>query len=321
MRNAVDIIQPFIEADAHNGRRQLLSLGGVASAALVHPDSRISLDERLIVAPSGLYIPQYRDTKEQNLRDTDWIMKTTDPDEVAAGEALTDEYIGEELKRSVFGFHTSAELAQQAADPWKTIKSSFVSDRYADTTESGDLTNVKKALFPFAVELPDESLDTWHIKIGDRPLIPTMHPGTILGNYVSRSTAGLRHKDARKVHELAHNIVHIEPKMRDWMMGPGYSQLVLGSIFQRLGSVIPKKPLVLGGVIPMPNVKLHDMASHEAFMLDDASLASRVAMVGLAHVKALPMRAYENNEVLVDMWQRYNLEDRFKRIVHNDTAE
>lgn len=310
MTNCVEIVRPFTEAIGKTDDLQLI--GGVGAAALVNAETVIVTDEKTVIAPADLFLPQRRD--DGNLRDFDALVLSSQPEHIRAYEAIGEEIIGDELELSFFGLRPAAELEWQKRHPLRALKQ-FLADRYVEQDESGKITEAYKALFPFSAPMPIETLETWRLYVGedDPAPAPIPHPGTTVLNYLTRSISGLRPKDADKVGRMARNIQQKAPEIRDWIMdGPGQSQIQLARILNELGNKSRTIELGAATVYPMDtevwmSPELVDM---------DAQLVTEAMVLTASYAKARALRFAESQEKIVTLWQRA-AEKHVHGLVHN----
>ena len=249
-------VRPFIDAlDSPAAAGDVQIIGGVSTSALSHPSTEIHVDTKEIIAPRGFSLSRHRE--DGTLRDVDVLVLSSNSQRVYEVERTLQQTTGNTLERSVFGIRPAESLREQTAHPLglRALRT-FLSDRY--DTPRGASSRVK-SLFPFAVPLPDETLETWSLIVlpeddaAGEQVIPVPHPGTTLVNYCTRSISGLRPRDAAKITHVAENVFSVSPDIRSWLIdGPGASQLELGTLIASLrtphqtgvslldGSVLPQ---------------------------------------------------------------------------------
>lgn len=315
-----EIITPFIrEVQATKGLPRIHIIGGNGSAALAHPEVRINTDYKTIEAPASCDLPQHR--PDGTLRDADILVLETQTDKIEAIEEIANATI-EGLEVSVFGLKPSRQLIDQADSPIRSSMKVFLGDRYIfvppEYSRDGQIIG-EKSLFPFAVEMPVETLDTYTLSLdGSDLLVPTSHPAATVLNYLTRSISGLRTKDAKKVMALADNVFK-NPDMLEWVTdGPGKSTLNLARVLHTLRES-RRKPQVLEvgkhlKIEPLDLAKLHDRPE---FMYKSMGRRASRALVEVAHVKGRALHVAESQEKIVTWWQK-NVERRIHGIVHND---
>ncbi|MFI5271073.1 MAG: hypothetical protein ACHQT9_03455 [Candidatus Saccharimonadales bacterium] len=304
-KNSIEIIRPFIAGLGEEHDLQVI--GGVGSFVLKNPAAEILVDEQLVIAPPDEYmdysdIGQFR--KDGNRRDFDVLVRSSSPEEIGAVEELAQETIGRELELSVFGLHTIAQLDSQRAHPVQSLAKVWVADRYV-SEEDGQIVDAKKALFPFAVDIDFDSLETWHLMIGNDKPIPIPHPGTVVLNYLTRSVSGLRPKDADKIEELGLNVFKKAPELVDWIVdGPGRTQIDLARVFHSLREPKDGQTLVVGGRLEVSPYPCSVLTEHPAMLVDgDERLAK--AAIAVSRFKARTLHTAESQEAIVTAFQRY----------------
>jgi len=310
--NCLDIIVPFNEAlYADHALPEVQLMGGIASVALQHPGTEIRVDERCIVAPKGFLqdetvLEALRPLRKNGtLRDLDALVLSTDQAKIDSVEALAEQKIGQRLDISVFGLHKAAQLREQVANPsgWQVLKT-FVSDRYVD-----DDSTIRKALFPFAVEMPPDALEPYSLEVGDH-VFQTANPAAAVLNYWTRSISGLRPKDADKVQTMASRVFDKAPELVDWSIdGPGRSQMKLAAIFHTLrwanSWTRANRQLELGGALQVRAGSVRALAQDESFMLPDADANTRDGALAMALVKSRGLGIPESNDTIVKLFQTY----------------
>lgn len=312
--NCIEIVAPFSERlhDDH-ALAPVQLMGGIASAALQHEGTTISLKDRTIVTSPGFLedpaTQQALSAMRPNgtLRDMDALVLSSDPMQIAAVEATARQTIGDQLEISVFGLHTVGELYRQIEQPFGvSALKTFLSDRYV----GGEGGLMYKALFPFAATLPEEALETYSLEVG-KDVFPVANPAAAIMNYWTRSISGLRAKDADKVQQLAGEVFAKAPELVDWIVdGPGQSQMELAAILHTLrfsNSGQAKRELTLGGA---PGIRLRAgsvraLAEHESFMLPNHGSNVQDAVLALAAIKSRGLGVPESNPLVVKLYQRH----------------
>lgn len=296
----MEVIAPFVREMDQPQLPPYQIIGGVGSAALADPRSELRLDTVEVVADSGLSLPTYRD--DGNKRDLDVLVLSNDEDRIREVEAVAEDAIGDELEISVFGLKSLDQAEKQIAKPYRSSITKWLSDRYIDL----DTGVGYKLLFPFAVDLPYDTLETWRLNIGGT-VLPVPHPGTTLLNYLTRSISGLRAKDHDKVQKIATKVFSDSPDIADWIScGPGSSQFELARVLHSLREPSgDPQDLVLGetlSISPYPHAILRD---HGAFLLDNWMAGRTRNVFAIARAKSRALRTAESNPKLVTMWQRF----------------
>lgn len=303
--NCVDIVRPFVDALEAAEITNVQLFGGVGSVALGDPRTEIVPEDRLVVAPADLYLPQHRE--DGTLRDLDCLVLTSVTQEVDAVEALAKKHIAKDaLDVSIFGLRSMSQLERQRRIPILGAAKVHVSDRYV-IMDGDEVAYARKALFPFEVEMPVSTLETWRLQLGeDGPELPIPHPGATLVNYPARSISGVRPKDIAKVHTMTANVLEKWPELFDWIMtGDGASQLHLGRLLHTMREPEENaRTIYLGGIIPIEPYPLDALATDAAFMLDaDSDWHNR-----LLEAKRLESRTvfnFEKRPRTVTAWQRH----------------
>jgi hypothetical protein len=170
-----------------------------------------------------------------------------------------------------------------------------------------------KSLFPFAVPLDMESLETWTLSVGNMHA-PIPNPAMSIINYTNRSISGVRPKDAAKVERMAASVFDKSPELRDWALdGPGSKQVELGLL---LRSLSPDGGHVDYFKIGRPIIPQDDLIEHEMFMLPNLSEKRKRRIARLAVIKANGLSFFESNPMVVALWQKF-VERRIDTVVKN----
>jgi hypothetical protein len=311
MRNCVDIVRPFVEAvDGHD---DIQIIGGIGSAALAESRTIIVPEEKRIIAPSSLKLPQYRE--DGNMRDFDALVLSSDSVTRRYYQGVAEDTIDDQLELSVFDLKSDTAVSRMRRAPLRHMFQ-FVSDRYVDEFFPRQISVPSRVLYPFSAEIDPASLETWRLFIGeaDKHPAPVPHPGTVITNYLTRSVSGLRPKDEAKVNQMTGAITSKMPDVLDWLYeGPGKSQMEFAGILQKLsrdGSLVVGESVV---VKPAEG----DLAEHPGFMAADESAAVQHLLLRMSYAKSRGLRFFESNQTIVKLWQRYG-EKRAGKIVHND---
>ena len=311
MSNCIDIISPFVESveSAQNKDRlpRIQIIGGIGSAALSEAKTEIKFDEKLVIAPKSFCLDSERGNGSK--RDVDIFVLSSKKEDIDIINDTANLTIGDGLEISVFGIKSGDILDKQLARPFghAAIKS-FLSDRYE--TNNG----LVKSVFPLLVPIDVESLETWKLIVNDTEFnIP--NPAMSLINYSNRSISGLRSKDADKIIRMSDLIKQKEPKLIEWAVdGPGASQTDLGLL---LRSFTPRKKHYDIFGLDRPIIDLHQVAENEAFMLHDVPHSEKIAILGMAAIKATALNLFETNNKIVEIWQRFGGEEMAKSIIGN----
>lgn len=319
-----EIIQPFIVAVGERvGSDKYQVIGGNGSAALTTPDTRIDLKDRQIYADPSCDLPKFR--PDGSLRDIDVLVLDTDQSTVDAVEAISEEVVGDQLKRSVFGLKPIAQLSLQRETPIRSTLGVYLGDRYVNDLQiiegQPQFSEGYKSIYPFAAPISSETLQTYTLNIPGRVPTPVPHPGETILNYLTRSISGERPKDVEKVEQIADTVLTNYPEIKEWIYdGPGRSKLELARILHTLReSRTMPKVLTVGEhlqILPLP-YDLDELYAHPMFMDTFAGEKQRRALVAAAHIKGRAVHFGEKQQKLVTAWLKH-IEPRIKKIVHND---
>jgi hypothetical protein len=320
-KRCLDIVRPFAETldDCYLTSVQLF--GGIGSAALEHSGLNIGFEAREITVPAGALDDLKCQRPDGTLRDLDFLVLSSDEDEVTDVENLAKTCIADgDLELSFFGLRPINQLQDQLAHPLGSLATVHLSDRYVQE-EVGHIVEVKKALFPFVVDMPVDALQTWRLDIGgEQVTIPIPHPGATILNYLTRSVSGLRPKDARKVDKLVSNIARVEPEVIDWVTnGNGASQFEFARLLHTLRSFRGNpQPLIVGDALEVKPYDLSKLSQHKAF--GDFVRAGRPGLMKLLieaeHIKSRGLHFAEKQERIVTTWQGH-VESHVQGLVKN----
>ncbi|HUC96563.1 MAG TPA: hypothetical protein VMR16_02755 [Candidatus Saccharimonadales bacterium] len=326
MTNSFDVIDPFSRILERESIDDVQIIGGINSAALVHPDTIIDLKAKEIIVPADICLSTVRDDKTKSLRDIDVFVQSSDPRYIDSINDLAEVTIGAQLERSIFGILPSEALERQMRNPLgvAALFNTVVSDRYMVTDETALLLpdgmvsddSMVKSLFPFAVPLSKEALETWTVTDGRDMRVKVPSPAAQLLNYITRSNTGVRPKDSGKVENMYENIFSKAPELRDWVLdGPGAPQVELGLLLRGL---TPKKPHVDYFGTGKPILTHQEMVESESFMLQDISNEEKLRIVGRAAHKAVLVNFFESNPTFVALWQNgFEQNPLVQRIIKN----
>lgn len=296
----MEVIAPFVREMDQPQLPPYQIVGGVGSAALADPKSEVRPDTIEIIADKNLSLPTYRE--DGNKRDLDVLVLSNDKDRVAEVVEVAQDTIGDELEIGIFGLKTLEQAQKQIARPYTSSAMRWLSDRYVDM----DTKLGVKLLFPFAVDLPLDTLETWRLQFNNTT-IPIPHPGTTLLNYLTRSISGLRAKDHDKVQKIATKVFSGSPDIADWMSsGPGSTQFELARVLHSLREPSDNpQDLVIGETLTISPYPHGTLIDHEAFLLDNWMAGRTRNIFALARAKSRALRTAESNPRLVTMWQRF----------------
>lgn len=308
MNNSIEILKPFAKALEQESLPKIQIIGGVASAALIHPDTIINVRQKEVIAPDDLYLSNIR--SNGTLRDLDILVMSSLADDICLIKDCFTKTINGGLDPSIFGFKKSEVLERQINRPLGFVACrTFLSDRY-------ELANnaMVKSLFPFSTAINPESLESWNLNIGDINIsIP--NPAMLIINYLSRSISGVRFKDIEKVNRLSSNIFSKAPELRDWALGgPAASQVELSLA---LRSLTPNKKHDDVLKINRPLENTDSLIDSELFMLPELKNHEKRQVIGIAALKANSISALESNGFVANFVQRH-VEHRIGSIINND---
>lgn len=315
--NCIDIVAPYARAVTAEGMPPVQFLGGVGSVALRDEATVIHFDEDRIIAPSGLWLPQYRD--EGTLRDVETLVLSSDSADAEKVQACAEEYIGSQLVIETCPVLDIARVHRQQEAPFgREALMTFLGDRYADPAQGADAPMIK-ALFPFAAPIQPDVLRTTTLEIdGTDITMPVPSVGTNILNYLTRSISGARPKDADKLEEMGQAIFAKAPEVVDWIIdGPGKEQFELARVLHTLReSRRNPKSLTVGGKLVVGSYDHTSLAEHPAFLLRDADETTQRRAIALARLKSRGLHTGENMQFLTGPFQKY-VEPRIKGILHN----
>lgn len=328
MRNCVDIVRPFVAemAEQHPDLSYQV-IGGTGSAALALAETLVLPRDVLVAAPENLFVPQFRDKKQRNKRDLDLLVLSSHEPTREAVETTARETIHRDLKLSVFGLKSAAALRHAHEHPILPDVFSWVSDRYVEES-GGTVTELWKGLYPFAVPVDTETLETWYLQVGKQAVLtPIPHPGATLLNYLTRSVSGIRPKDMEKLlgtkdqQGIAETVLQT-PGMKEWLFdGPGKNLVHLARVLHGLRQPYDnQQPLVLTDRISLTPVHPKTLPFDPAFMFatESAELGFGPANhLSVARAKSRVVHAYEKNEKLVAVWQQF-VEPLIGKVLHNN---
>jgi len=157
--DAVDIARGFVDELYKGGlASDVQIIGGVGSAALGNSGVELYPEDKLIVVPQGLKLPRYRE--DGTLRDLDVLVTNVDDEVLAAVDLAAKASVPKgALDRSIFGYQPLSRLEDQIRNPVLAAALVHVSDRYVEQ-EGTEVITAQKSVFPFAVDVPPEALET-----------------------------------------------------------------------------------------------------------------------------------------------------------------
>jgi hypothetical protein len=336
IENSVDVVR-HLAATLPEGGYQLM--GGVVTKALSSLNILISPQDRTVLVRDEMYLPTWRmrDTEQPDgvitseavsRRDADYLLLTTDSATIHAQKQETKAAAGKRIDVSVFGLHPYEQLEQQMADPFGSLATVWVSDRYVTNTglagEPTEASEVHKGLFPFAAEVDPELCKTWTLRLeGNKGLeLPMPHPAAMILNYLTRSLSGLRPKDLDKINVAAANIFNLYPDalqiLRD---GKGKKQVDLaGALYTLRGG---KRTTLIVGNQETHNTlmirgadSVQQLRGRSEFGLHDAPSATQAAVLRISALKSRVLHRAEGSN-LVNWWQAAGMEQVVEAIITN----
>lgn len=215
--NYFDIIRGFNQTviDAVGEDVGYVMMGGGASAALMHPETVIDVENRRIKPPANIHKDQFREDNG-SMADIDvlvFAIDTKDEEDITevdnVREALEARY-GSKLKIGVTGLHAAEnqdiEPTTLTQKLLKNIKKDWVSDRVENVNGERFVT-----IADIKVALPDEYFEPWEMELtneedGSTEVIPVFHPLIQILCYLSRACHGIRPRDIPKVIDGMDNI-------------------------------------------------------------------------------------------------------------------
>jgi hypothetical protein len=304
--NVLDTLQPFNEQVIAAGI-DYQWLGGAASKSLLDPGVTIDESAREIRLPGDFWVDQFRKPPNNSGVDFDGLSRSTCDDIVTKLAEIGDRTVGDAMKMHFFKIHDRREVSDMVAHPFgRSARYMSTADRFVTADKNGMAIgdSYMKVCFPFGVDAPIETMETWQLLVGDRPPIPTPHPAMMIVNNLTRSIAGPRAKYKDKNGLMLSHVRRSMPGVNEYLIdGPGQSHLQLASIFRTMGShTIPAKPIIIDRYVVQPALTMRDIRNHEAFLLrnEPADLQRRV--LALTKVRALIVGAVEDN--IMDWWEQ-----------------
>jgi hypothetical protein len=175
-------------------------VGGIATAALVHPSTIIDTRERRIIAAEAADIPTLR--PNGTVRDVDVLVGGVVRQSVMRQAGANIELsTGNSLEASVFGFDLHHNHA--------TERSGWISRRLQQTDET-----MSYQLGPVIQPVQPTSYEPWTLEL-PRGLgeVSVLNPVGQMAAYAMRSISGVRPKDAAKFTQMRANVLqHAELK-------------------------------------------------------------------------------------------------------------
>ena len=173
--------------------QQYFVLGGIASGAILHPDSVFDHQTTTLVAAEDSSQPLYRDTNG-SLRDFDFlVLDTLEQEQAAEAKLAVEEATGNELVVSLFTL--TPERQDVVRNQMRKV--AWTSKRTVDQTG-----RLGYELFPLFQEVSHESYDPWRLQLPSGAVLPMLNPAAHVLAYRMRSISGLRYKDSTKVEAM-----------------------------------------------------------------------------------------------------------------------
>jgi len=323
LENCFDLIRPAVQQVAEEGIAMQI-IGGIGAAA-----SRCSLAEfdsgSNTISSPGLFLPQIRDNG--SMRDVDVLTLSRNQETIQAVKNIFEETInnaGKKLEVHVFGLKSEEEIRKMQDKPFSTSALiQVVSDRYIIGQED-DKKGYYKAVFPFGVLAPSDSLETWYVDDKKNGAVfPVSHPARTVTDNLTRSIAGVRHKYDEIIPGIVDNMLNKDPELINWMLdGPGSGMIALAGVLRTLGWKKFRnevRPIILSNVkdikIIPPNFQT--LIDDPSFLLREASEDVKYWALRVSRLKTAYLFGPAERHVQ-DIWERYNLERFFGKIVGNN---
>lgn len=310
-RDSFKIVESFLDKYAESP--DVFVIGGLGSAALAHPDMRISDKDRVISVPN-LELTSIR--PDGTTRDIDILVTSTDPKRTLEIEWDIARAARDDLGVSVCNIANGEEIIHDLGRPFdlRTIPSGFTSNRYTDPF-SGDDQAIVRYLFPFVAPLDKGHFTPWTVEVEKQGLvIPVPPPASTLSNYLVRSVIGLRPADKDKIERAATNVFEQSPEQREWLVdGPGANQLELAAVLRSLH----RRGARGGDLLPGINKAFyshHELTHHDMFAAEQLNYIERRAVLAGAMAKSAATLVFESHPGL-KAWFRGTLEERAVQLV------
>ncbi len=315
----MDIARPFI-TEANSREIPYQVLGGLGYAALLEPETYYDIDRKEIIAPERLSVPYLRENGSP--KDVDILVLSTSAESVSDVEQIAKDTIGNhKITVNVFNLHSLSQLKKMIDEPFsKPALTAALSGRYVDDDNSSGENDFTKAVFPFGVNAPGDSLETWHVISSKTQPIPVPHPAMMILNNATRSIAGIRPKYDSKVVRMVDNILVRDPEIISWMLdGPGLSHLTLAGVLRALGwkkIIHDPQPIKLSTIknLSIQPPKVESLLEHPAFLLHDSPKYQQKLALSIARIRSSGLIGPVERH-FQDFWERHNLESLFKNIV------
>lgn len=187
-------------------------MGGIVTAAMIHPDSQVQYETKTVEATQDSAIPFLRDN--ETVRDVDVLIDKILTDEEAEEykQVIIKNTGG--LEASVFGFeaHDEEETAKSRA---MKSASKWISERTIDAN------GVKRIeLHPFSRVLSDGVFEPWTLKMPGGYRVNQFNPVGHYLAYRTRSISGVRYKDIIKDEQMSAVVYGDDNLLTDLHSGP-----------------------------------------------------------------------------------------------------
>jgi hypothetical protein len=171
-------------------------LGGVATGALVHPNSIIDKQSEMVIAAAGSGASLVRENGTR--RDIDILVASTLPQAQAQRlKSAVVEAVDDQLEVSVFGFDQRQEHMKLVDRMKKLTVGGFTSKRTIDTQGI-----IRYELLPLERAVDPDSYKPWDLALPTGAHVNILSPAGQSLAYLIRSVSGLRHKDTAKAGEM-----------------------------------------------------------------------------------------------------------------------
>ncbi|MGF7228903.1 MAG: hypothetical protein ACQR33_02850 [Candidatus Saccharibacteria bacterium] len=167
-------------------------VGGIATAALVDPETHIDHNERMIFVRKSADISATRPNGTQ--RDVDILVDAVlTPEQATRAKKAAEEVVDGHLEVSLFGFDNQQTYANE--------RFHFLSRRLMSQNDQRAYQ-----LGPLLQPTPVETYEPWNLVLPNDQLVGVLNPVGHLLAYRMRSVSGLRPKDHEKFGHMHQNI-------------------------------------------------------------------------------------------------------------------
>jgi hypothetical protein len=242
-RTCYDVIGELDAAtqDILDPGQQYYVLGGIATAAIKHPDSVFDHQTNRLIAAvdSGEPILRNNDTR----RDIDLlVLDILTAEQAKRIRQRASIAIGKQLVVSVFGLTEHQEPNML----YRTVKSIAAWTSVRTLADDGTL---RYELHPLQQEVSRESYSPWALQLPNGHEVSILNPAAHMLAYYMRSISGLRNKDAEKVEEMRRKILNDQNFKEQIFDGPLQSWQQFADDVDRLGNRSPHdEALPIGAV-------------------------------------------------------------------------